>query len=90
MDFVEHEDVAEGSDLPGRPVSLWMATTPQTDYPTLDSDITVDMAVLGGVITGIAAAYALRQGGATVAGLEAGPVGEWGPGNTTATINSPH
>jgi len=84
MDFVEQGDVAKGSDLPGRPVSLWLATTPKTDYPTLDADITVDVAVLGGGITGIATAYMLKQAGATVAVVEAGRVVESVTGNTTA------
>jgi glycine/D-amino acid oxidase-like deaminating enzyme/nitrite reductase/ring-hydroxylating ferredoxin subunit len=90
MDLVEQGDVAEGSDLPGRPVSLWLATTPQTDYPALDAEITVDVAVLGGGITGIATAYMLKQAGATVAVVEAGRVVESVTGNTTAKITSLH
>lgn len=51
MDFVELGDVDKGDELPGRPVSLWLATTPETHYPTLSGDLSVDVAVLGGGIT---------------------------------------
>lgn len=71
MDFVEVGNVAEGSELPGNPVSLWIATTPETNYPALEGDVAVDVAVLGGGITGIATAYMLKQAGATVAVIEA-------------------
>ncbi len=90
MNSVELGDVAAGGELPGRPVSLWLATTPGTNYPALDGDITVDVAVLGGGITGIATAYMLKQEGATVAVVEAGRVVESVTGNTTAKITSLH
>ena len=47
MDFVEIGDVDKGDDLPGKPVSLWLATTPETNYPALAGDASVDVAVLG-------------------------------------------
>ncbi|MDQ3920248.1 MAG: FAD-dependent oxidoreductase [Acidobacteriota bacterium] len=77
-------------NLPGRPVSLWIATTPETDYPRLPEDLTVDVAVLGGGITGIATAYLLKQSGATVAVVEAGRIVKGVTGNTTAKITSLH
>jgi len=61
MDFVELGDVAQGDEMPGRPVSPWLATTPDTHYPSLSGEISVDVAVIGGGITGIAAAYPLKQ-----------------------------
>jgi hypothetical protein len=33
--------------------SLWVETTPETDYPRLEGDVRVDVAVLGGGITGV-------------------------------------
>jgi glycine/D-amino acid oxidase-like deaminating enzyme/nitrite reductase/ring-hydroxylating ferredoxin subunit len=90
MDFVELGDVAEGDELPGKPVSLWIATTPETNFPTLSGDLTVDVAVIGGGITGIATAYELKQAGATVAVVEAGRVVKSVTGNTTAKITSLH
>jgi glycine/D-amino acid oxidase-like deaminating enzyme/nitrite reductase/ring-hydroxylating ferredoxin subunit len=90
MDLVELGDVDKGGGLPGRPVSLWLATTPETHYPPLSGDVSVDVAVLGGGITGIATAYFLKQAGATVAVVEAGRVVESVTGNTTAKITSLH
>ncbi|HYY96577.1 MAG TPA: FAD-binding oxidoreductase, partial [Pyrinomonadaceae bacterium] len=77
-------------NLPGRPVSLWIATTPETDYPRLPEDLTVDVAVLGGGITGIATAYLLKRSGASVAVVEAGRIVKGVTGNTTAKITSLH
>ncbi|HYG12232.1 MAG TPA: FAD-dependent oxidoreductase [Pyrinomonadaceae bacterium] len=90
MDFVELGNVAEGSDLPGKPVSLWIATTPETNFPALAGDLSVDVAVIGGGIAGIATAYLLKQAGATVAVVEAGRVVQSVTGNTTAKITSLH
>lgn len=77
-------------NLAGRPVSLWIATTPETAYPRLPEDLTVDVAVLGGGITGIATAYLLKQSGASVAVVEAGRIVKGVTGNTTAKITSLH
>jgi glycine/D-amino acid oxidase-like deaminating enzyme/nitrite reductase/ring-hydroxylating ferredoxin subunit len=90
MDFAEVGDVAGGSELPGKPVSLWIATTPETNYPTLEGEVSVDVAVLGGGITGIAAAYMLKQAGASVAVIEADRLVKSVTGNTTAKITSLH
>ena len=57
MAIVEVGDLTDGDDLPGSPVSFWVATTPETDYPTLPDNLSVDVAVLGGGITGITTAY---------------------------------
>ncbi|HEX8556659.1 MAG TPA: FAD-dependent oxidoreductase [Pyrinomonadaceae bacterium] len=90
MGFVDIGDVGKGGELPGRPVSLWLATTPETQYPSLSGDVSVDVAVLGGGIAGVATAYLLKQAGATVAVVEAGRVVESVTGNTTAKITSLH
>lgn len=58
--------------------------------PAAEGDATVDVAVLGGGITGIATAYLLKQAGATVAVVEAGRVVKSVTGNTTAKITSLH
>ena len=90
MDFVELGEVDKGDELPGRPVSLWLATTPQTHYPSLSGDVAVDVAVLGGGISGIATAYLLKQSGMTAAVLDAGRLVESVTGNTTAKVTSQH
>jgi glycine/D-amino acid oxidase-like deaminating enzyme/nitrite reductase/ring-hydroxylating ferredoxin subunit len=90
MDTIETNDLATSDDLPGEPVSLWIATTPETSFPRMAGDVSVDVAVLGGGIAGIATAFQLKQSGMTVAVIEAGRVVEGVTGNTTAKITSLH
>lgn len=90
MDDPKLNEAADENDLPGQPVSLWMATTPKTDFPSLPGNVSVDVAILGGGIAGIATALLLKQAGATVAVVEAGRIVESVTGNTTAKITSLH
>jgi glycine/D-amino acid oxidase-like deaminating enzyme/nitrite reductase/ring-hydroxylating ferredoxin subunit len=76
--------------LPGRPQSLWMGTTPRTDFPPLEGDLRVDVAVLGGGIAGLTAATLLKEAGRTVAVVEARRIVEGVTGNTTAKVTSLH
>jgi glycine/D-amino acid oxidase-like deaminating enzyme len=65
-------------DLPDSPLSLWLDQYgPYTPEPPLHGDLTVDVAVVGGGLTGMAAACALRRTPASpsVAVLEAKTVG---------------
>jgi glycine/D-amino acid oxidase-like deaminating enzyme/nitrite reductase/ring-hydroxylating ferredoxin subunit len=78
------------SDLPGKPGSLWLATTPAGQFPPLDRSLTVDVAVLGAGIVGVTAAFLLKRAGATVALLEAGQVSGGVTGHTTAKLTSLH
>lgn len=77
--------------LDGAEQSLWMATTPQTQYPQLGQDTgEFDLAVVGGGITGIMAAYfAQRQGLRTIL-IDKGRLVEWTTGGTTAKLASQH
>jgi glycine/D-amino acid oxidase-like deaminating enzyme/nitrite reductase/ring-hydroxylating ferredoxin subunit len=77
-------------DLPGKPVSLWLETSPESDFPQLTSDLTVDVAVTGAGITGVTTALLLKEAGATVALLESGRVGAGVTGHTTAKVTSLH
>ncbi|MFN2568900.1 MAG: FAD-dependent oxidoreductase [Candidatus Dormibacteria bacterium] len=70
--------------------SLWIGTTPETSYPSLAGDITVDVAVVGGGITGLTAATLLKQAGLKVALLEARRVARGTTGRTTAKVTSLH
>src|SRR5215210_5801639 len=90
MDFVEIDGLEKDANLPGKPVSFWIATTPETNFPVLPNDLSVDVAVLGGGITGIATAYLLKQAGAGVAVVEARRIVKSVTGNTTAKITSQH
>ncbi len=72
------------------PHSYWMASTEKTDYPVLDRDETVDVAIIGGGITGITCAYLLKKEGLSVAVIEADHIVQGTTGHTTAKITSQH
>ncbi len=76
--------------LPGKPTSLWLETTPETAYPTLAEDLTVDVAVVGAGIAGLTAAFALKEEGKTVAVLESKRIVHGATGYTTAKLTSGH
>ncbi|MFE7776227.1 FAD-dependent oxidoreductase [Streptomyces sp. NPDC057445] len=58
--------------LPGQPGgSLWTEYDPDLRYPSLRSDIRVDVAVIGGGMAGLCTARELARSGRTVAVLEA-------------------
>jgi heterodisulfide reductase subunit A-like polyferredoxin len=77
-------------DLPGKPISLWLATTPKTNFPSLADNISVDVVIVGGGIVGLTAATLLKEQGKTVAVLEARRIVEGVSGNTTAKVTSLH
>ena len=58
------------------------------EYPPLDRSLTVDVVVLGAGITGITAAYLLKQAGCTVALLERRKVGGIDTGCTSAHVTA--
>lgn len=76
--------------LPGQPVSLWIDTTPQTNFPSLEREVLVDVVVLGGGIVGLTAAKLLKQAGKTVAVIESRQVVKGTTGHTTAKVTSLH
>ena len=72
-------------------VSYWVATTPETGFPSYPGgDLKVEVAVLGGGITGLTTALLLQQAGASVAVVEAGRVAGGVTGFTTAKVTSLH
>jgi len=68
------------------PHSLWKDTAPKTSFPPLTGDIEVDVAIVGGGITGITAALLLKNAGQRVAVVELDRIGLGETGNTTAHI----
>lgn len=90
MKTKRRSDAPGGDNLPGVPLSLWLATTPETNFPPLDGDVAVDVAVIGGGIAGITTALLLKEQGAKVAIIEARRVVESVTGNTTAKVTSQH
>jgi glycine/D-amino acid oxidase-like deaminating enzyme len=72
-------------------VSYWMASAPETSFPRYPGGaLKVDVAVLGGGITGLTTAMLCKQAGATVAVVEAGRVAGGVTGSTTAKVTSLH
>lgn len=72
------------------PSSFWIESSPSTNYPTLDKDLKVDIAIIGGGLTGIQCAYQLQKEGLSIAVLEAHRIGHGTSGHTTAKITSQH
>src|SRR3954452_2573461 len=68
--------------------SLWLDTAPPTNYAPLDAETEVDVAVIGGGITGLTTALLLKRGGFRVAVLEARRVGSGVTGCTTAKVSA--
>jgi glycine/D-amino acid oxidase-like deaminating enzyme len=80
-------DEYEFKDVPN---PYWIASTKATNYPELIKDIDVDVAIVGGGIVGITAAYLLVQEGLQVAVIEADHILNGTTGHTTAKITSQH
>jgi heterodisulfide reductase subunit A-like polyferredoxin len=73
-----------------KPQSYWLDSTKATNYPALGEDIRCDIAVIGGGIAGITAAYLLKREGAEVVVLEADRILQGTTAHTTAKITSQH
>lgn len=72
-------------------LSLWVATTPSTKYPSLKEDLgDFDVVVIGGGIAGVTAATRLKEAGQKVALIDLKGILEGVTGNTTAKITSQH
>lgn len=67
--------------------SLWGKTCFSPEYPELNEDIAVDVVVVGAGITGITAAYLIKQTGLTVALVDKGTGGSGETHCTTAHLS---
>lgn len=72
------------------PQPYWIASTETTNYPALEEDLRIDVALVGGGLAGITAAYLLKQSNLTVAVIEADRIGRGTSGHTTAKVTSQH
>ncbi len=93
-------------DLPLKMQSYWMATAPglnnkvegqeghegTRDYPEFEagSDMSADVAIIGGGLVGITLGYLLKKEGLRVVIIEAGKLATGVTGHTTAKITSQH
>lgn len=76
--------------LPKEFKSLWTATSAETAYPELIGDLETEVAIIGGGIAGITAAYFLSKKNIKVAVIESARIAAGTSGNTTAKITSLH
>jgi len=72
------------------PQSYWIASTDTTNYPNLQEDLKVDVAIVGGGLAGISCGYLLKKHGVRVAVIEADRIAQGTTGHTTAKITSQH
>ena len=70
--------------------SYWIETTAQTAYPALEGQLDADVAVIGGGIAGLCAAWELARTGRRVVLLEADRIACATTGNTTAKVTAQH
>lgn len=71
-----------------RSVSYWIDTTPQTSYAPLQADAEADVAIVGGGIAGLTAAYLLAQVGKSVVLLDRERIAMAETGHTTAHLQT--
>ena len=64
----------------------WMASAPLPEFDSIQSDAEVDVAIIGGGLTGITAAYLLKKAGAKVALIERRRCATADTGHTTAHL----
>ncbi len=68
--------------------SFWLTSTQLHKFPNLTSDVTVDVAVIGGGLTGISTAFLLKKAGLKVAVLERETIGGVDSSYTTAHLTA--
>lgn len=66
--------------------SLWLSYSDPTDFPILADDLTVDVAIIGGGITGVTTAQLLSEQGLRVAVIEKDRVGVNSTGRSTGNL----
>ncbi|HUS24327.1 MAG TPA: FAD-dependent oxidoreductase [Candidatus Binatia bacterium] len=69
--------------------SIWQVAAPETRFDPLGEDLAVDVAIVGGGITGLLCAWLLSREGRRVAVLEGLRVGEGSTGNSTGNLYAP-
>lgn len=72
----------------GEHSTYWLQSTRAIRYPSLQSDIETDVAVIGGGIAGLSTAYCLSASGRQVVLIEDGYIGSGESGRTTAHLTN--
>jgi len=78
--------VAQKRSLGVNTTPYWLDTAKIKTFPALSEDITVDVLVVGGGITGLTTAYLLKEAGMTVAVAERTQLATIDTGHTTAHL----
>ncbi len=76
------------SSHPGESVSIWMDSIQIPDFPSLETDLEIDVCIVGAGLGGLTTAYLLMKAGKKVAVLEDHTVGSGQSGRTTAHFSS--
>lgn len=79
-----------GNGFTTPPQSYWISSVKFPQFEHLNGDVDVDVAIVGGGITGIASAFMLKQTGLKVAVLEADKILHGTTGHTTGKITAQH
>jgi ribulose 1,5-bisphosphate synthetase/thiazole synthase len=69
-----------------RNIPFWIDSAPLKRFPRLEKNLSVDFIVVGAGITGITAAYLLKETGLTVALVERERLASMDTGHTTAHL----
>src|SRR5690242_4070864 len=67
-------------------ISVWRVTAPEAGFPTLQEEITTDVVIVGGGITGVTLALNLAEQGTSAVLLEARDLGFGSTGNSTGNL----
>lgn len=70
--------------------SLWLANTPETAYDSLKGEVSTEVVVVGGGITGLTTAIELLEAGYAVTIIEADRIASATSANTTAKLTTQH
>lgn len=76
--------------MPSSPEPYWRDSVDLPTFSKLEEDLTVDVAIVGGGITGITSGYLLAKQGLKVAILEASTILNGTTGHTTAKVTAQH
>lgn len=68
-------------------ISLWEGTAAEVHFPAQNEDLSVDVVIVGGGITGVTAAQLLLAAGKTVAVVEAHRLGRGTTGHSTGNLH---
>lgn len=87
---MRREDLGEKDGFPGKPTSVWLDTTSETNFQALSGNIETDVVVVGAGIAGIMTAYLLLESGLKITVVEGGKIIEDVTAYTTAKITALH